>query len=159
MDKSWLKPKDEHIIYEALSAIADNRFELIDECNAKCTSTSKGKFYSIQYDKSLNAIMSNDNMAYYRGEVSYPMVAMLLVIGAFEYDKTILEALKEIPWKDINQRNKNDYMRSVEEVLRDLETKGIDVEKIKTETQRIFVWVMGLKLKYLGDKVVPPNAY
>lgn len=43
----WQKPKDEHIIYEALSAIADERFELIDPKHAKCTSTPKGKFCEI----------------------------------------------------------------------------------------------------------------
>lgn len=159
MDSKWLEPKDEHIVYEALSAIADGRFELTGESSAKCTSTSRGKFYTVNYDPDTNQIMSDDNMAYYRGEVSYPMVAMLLAIDAFEYDHTILDALKGIAWKDINQRNKNDYMKSVGEVLRDLEEKGVKIEIIENEVKRIFTWITGLELKYLGNKVVPPKAY
>jgi hypothetical protein len=155
----WLKPKDEHIVHEALSALADGRFELIDENNAKCTSTSQGKFYSVKYDPKTHSIMSNDNMAYYRDEISYPMVAMLLKKGEIEFDQEILVYLKNIKWKDINQKNKNDYMKSVNEVLGYLEAQGVDIELISNEVDRIFEFIMKLNLNKLGDKVPPPNAY
>jgi hypothetical protein len=155
----WTKPKDEHIVYEALSAIADGRFELLDEHNAKCTSTSAGKFYSIQYDPLTDSIMSNDNMAYFRDEVSYPMVAMLLAKGEIEFDREILVHLKGIKWKDINQKNKNDYMKSVRQVLADLESKGIDIDLIQSEVRKIFEFVNTRPLNKLGDKKFPPKAY
>jgi hypothetical protein len=155
----WIKPKDEHIIYEALSAIADNRFEIVSNTNAKCTSTSKGKFYEIEYNQEAKEIMSNDNMAYYRGEISYPMVAMFLLKKEIPYDENILIHFANIPWKDINQKNKNDYMKSVAEFLKRLETNGIDVTYIKDEVGRIFAYISNLELSYLGNKTRPPNAY
>lgn len=155
----WQNPQDEHIVYEALSAIADGRFELIDNNNAKCTSTSKGKFYTIQYEPSTNSIMSNDNMAYYRDEVSYPMVAFLLENREIEFDRNILEPLKGIKWKDINQKNKNDYMKSVRQVLDNLNQIGIDIDLTQKEVIRIFKAINSKELKKLGEKTVPPRAY
>lgn len=155
----WLQPRDSHIVYEALSAIADGRFELTGENTAKSTSTSRGKFYEVEYDPKTASIMSNDNMAYYAGEISYPMVAMLLVKGVIKYDEKILKGLKAIPWKDINQKNKNDYMKSVDEVLGDLKLKGIDIEHVRTECNRIYEEVKQMKLNYLGNKKIPPKAY
>lgn len=155
----WQNSQDEHIVYEALSAIADGRFELIDNNNAKCTSTSKGKFYTIQYEPSTNSIMSNDNMAYYRDEVSYPMVAFLLENREIEFDRNILEPLKGIKWKDINQKNKNDYMKSVRQVLDNLNQIGIDIDLTQKEVIRIFKAINSKELKKLGEKTVPPRAY
>lgn len=154
---TWKKPKEEHIVYEALSAIADGRFELLDEQNAKCASTSREKFYSITYDAVAGKIMSNDNMAYYRDEVSYPMVAMLLMKGEFGYDQSILEPLKGIKWKDINKKNKNDYMKSVREALENLAGEGADVGKICNEVAKIFAFINAKELKLLGSKKHPPR--
>lgn len=155
----WLPPKDEHIVYEALSAIADGRFELIDENNAKCTSTSQGKFYSVKYDPASQSIMSNDNMAYFRDEVSYPMVALLLQRGDIKFNQEILNNLAGIKWKAINQKNKNDYMKSVEQVLADLQAKGVDTELIRSEVNKIFQSLNSFELNKLGAKVFPPKAY
>lgn len=155
----WSKPKNEHIVYEALSAIADGRFELIDKAHAKCTSTSGNKYYEILFDAEKCAIMSNDNMAYYVGEVSYPMVAMMLVLGRIKYDKSLLKPLKGIKWKDINQKNNNDYMKSVAEVLNKLENEGHDVKNIKLSITELFQEVLKLDLIHLGEKTVPPDKY
>jgi hypothetical protein len=154
---NWLPPKDEHIIYEALSAIADKRFEMIGDSKARCTSTSKGKFYEIELIG--NAIMSNDNMAYYRGEISYPMVAMFLEKDMYPFDREILNHLIGIRWKDINQKNKNDYMKSVGEVLAKLSNQGVDTEHIKSEVSKIFVELIDTTFTYLGERKTPSNAY
>lgn len=156
---NWLKPKDEHVVYEALSAIADARLELIDENNAKCTSTSKGKFYTIKYDPATESIMSDDNMAYYRDEVSYPMIALLIARGDISFNHEILQHLKDIKWKDINQKNKNDYMKSVREVLVGLKTQGVNIQLIETEVARIFEFISSKNLQKLATKVLPPSAY
>lgn len=153
----WLKPKDEHIIYEALSAIADKRFEMLSETKAKCTSTSRGKYYEIEMIG--NSIMSNDNMAYYRGEISYPMVAMFMEKGIYPYDRGILEQFVGVKWKDINQKNKNNYMKSVGEVLENIKSRGGDVEHIKDEVDRIFGQLCDTNFEVLGEKRLPPQAY
>lgn len=155
----WNPPKNNHIIYEALSAIADNRLIFIDSNKAQCISTSHGKHYDIEYDLTNMAIMSNDNMAYYVNEVSYPMVAILLEKGKINYDRKILEYLKDIHWKDINQRFKNDYMKSVNFVLSSLAQNNVDIEYIKREVNNIWKQLINLKLTILGNKKLPPNVY
>ena len=103
--------------------------------------------------------MSNDNMAYYRDEISYPMVAFFLENNEIQFDRSILEYLRNIKWKDINQKNKNDYMKSVGQVLAGLAEKGVDVELIKKEVTKIFEAINSKELLKLGEKIFPPKAY
>jgi hypothetical protein len=154
----WLPP---HIskIYEALTAIADKRIELVSENEARITSSSRGKFYTITYDPTTNSIMSNDNTAYYTGSVSYPMIALLMLKGIITYDQSLLSPLSNIVWKDIMQKYKNDYDKGIEHVLSDLAGKGIDVIDIKIKISPIYQQASSLTLNYLGKKVLPPKAY
>jgi len=146
------------MVYEALSAIADKRFEFTTENRATCISTTKGKSYFIMYDLSTMSIMSNDNMAYYMGETSYPMIALLLVKKVLTYDEKILAHLKSIPWKTINRRNKGDYMKSVLEVLAQLQEKGVDVKHIDDEAEKIYGQVLKLEIGILGKKMMPASG-
>lgn len=155
----WKQPKDIHVVYEAISAVADKRISLIGKNKAKCFSTSGNKYYEIEYDPEADSIMSNDNMAYYVKQISYPMVAYFLVIKKISYNKDILKYFKNIKWKDINQKNKNNYMKSVEEVLDKIEKEGGDSKYIKEEVEKISVQVLNMKLKYLGKLKTPPQAY
>lgn len=64
----WTQP---HFIkfYEALGAIADGRVEVDpnDHNKAKIYSSNRDKFYEVSYDPENNAIMANDNAAYWKG--------------------------------------------------------------------------------------------
>lgn len=160
---NWQPP---HIskIYEALTAIADNRMELSEnKRTAKCYSSSKGKFYEIEYDKESHSIMSNDNTAFFKGEISYPMIAMLMLIGELPYSMNLANQFKDIPWKDLLQKykkkGKNDYDAGVEEVLNTISAKGIDVTPIKAEVERIHKLALELKLERLGKMRFPPKGY
>ncbi len=155
--KSWKKAKDEHIVYEALTAIADNRIE-IEKGTARCFSSSRNKFYTVHFDLEKMLFMSDDNMAYYRDEVSYPMLAVLLKENKIIFDQTILPYFKNIPWKDINQKNKNDYMKSVKEFLEKIERIETR-ENTESECIKIFSELNKLNLKVFGEKVLPPNKY
>lgn len=154
----WLPP---HIskIYEALTAIADNRIEMVGENEAKITSSSRGKFYTITYDPTTSSIMSNDNTAYYTGSISYPMIALLMLKGVINYDKSLLAPLSNIVWKDVMQKYKNDYDKGIEHVLNDLSVKGINIEEMKVKIIPIYDQALSLKLNYLGKKIMPPKAY
>lgn len=154
----WKKP---HIskIYEALTAIADKRIELTSEFKARCYSSSKGKFYEIEYDPETDSIMSNDNTAFYTDSVSYPMIALLMLKGKMIYEPKLLDMLKGIYWKEINQKFKNDYDQAIEFVLADLKSKNIDVDFIQIEIGKIYERVGDLQLNYLGEKIKPPVAY
>lgn len=154
----WNKP---HIskIYEALTAIADSRIELTGPNKAKCYSSTKSKFYEVEYNPDTNEMMANDNTAFYTGSVSYPMIALLMLTGKITYDQKLLPILKGIVWKDINQKFNNDYDQAIEFVLNDLENKGFDINYLKNSIQDIYQKTCDLKLGYLGTKKQPPAGY
>lgn len=155
----WKTPPDNHIVYEALTALADKRLEVINDHEAHCYSSSGRKYYAITYDPQTHAIMSNDNMAYYIGQVSYPMIAFLMMKGEISYDYRLLECLKGIPWKDINQKFLNQWEKSVGYVLAQLKERCIDTAYVQDEVAKIFAIVQKLDLTQLGEKIVPPKAY
>lgn len=154
----WKQP---HIskVYEALSAIADERIELCGENEAKCTSTSRGKFYTINYDPKSNSIMSNDNSAFYTDNLSYPMIAILMLKGIVDYDKELLSPLKDIAWKDINQKYKDDFDLGLDYYFTNLFPKDLDLNIFKNKVKSIFDFVCTLKINHLGKKIQPPKAY
>lgn len=153
----WKKP---HIskVYEALTAIADDRMEIHGN-SAKCYSSSGDKFYDIKYDPKIGSIMSNDNAAYYTRSLSYPIIAYLMMIDKIPYEKSLLEIFKEIYWKDINQNFKNDYDKSIKYVMGEFKQNGEDVENIRREIKKIYDFTCGLKIKTFGELQRPPKGY
>ncbi|MDD4027341.1 MAG: hypothetical protein PHO75_04105 [Candidatus Shapirobacteria bacterium] len=153
----WKKP---HIskIYEALTAIADDRFELNGN-RAKCYSSSGEKFYDIEYDPINGGIMSNDNTAYFTYSLSYPMIGYLMLINKVPYEKKLLEILKDICWKDINQKFKNDYDKSIKLVLGELKSEDQNVDFIRDEIKKIYDFIYKLQIKTLGKLQRPPKGY
>ncbi len=155
----WLTPPIEKV-YEALTAIADSRIEPSeDKLAAKLYSSSGNKFYTINYDPQNRQIMSDDNSAFYTDQISYPMIALLMLSGEINYNESLLEPMRAIKWKDINQKHKNNYAAAVEEVLECLATKGVDNDWIRSEVVGIYNQVKELKLKKLGTKKRPSKAY
>jgi hypothetical protein len=146
-------------VYESLSAVADNRIVIISETKAKCTSTSGNKYYDIHFDLNTGATMSNDNSAYYTDTLSYPLIALLMITNRLDYDKDLLQYFKNIFWKDINQKFKNDYDKAIDYVLAEFVIKNYPVEKIKNKINLIYKNVCALKIKQLGPKQTPPSAY
>ena len=154
----WEKP---HIskIYEALTALADSRIELLSPQKAKCYSSSDNKFYEIEYDPKSDSIISNDNSAFYTGSLSYPMIAFLMLTGRIAYEKKLERPLSGIHWKDINQKFNNDYDSAVDYVLSRLKDKGVSVDFVRDEIGKIYKIVCSLKLNHLGEKRLPPKGY
>jgi|GEM_PF-646762 len=146
-------------IYEAVSAIADDRVLLVSENESHCTSTSRGKYYTTTYDPETNSIMSNDNTAYYTLNMSYPMIALLMLKDVIPYDPSLLEPLKNIPWKDINQQYKDDYDLGLDHYFKQLMPKNVSEAEIKSKIQTIYQYTYSLQLNYLGKKIKPPTAY
>lgn len=154
----WKKP---HItkVYEALTAIADKRIEKIMPNKAKVFSSSKGKFYEVEYDPETNAITCNDNSAYYTDTLSYPMIAYLMLEGVIKYNPKLLEPLSGILWKDINTKFKNNWESGIFHVLAILVEKGYDKKFIEQEIDTIYQQVKKLEIKQLGEKQRPPKGY
>lgn len=157
MNEYWQLPPKEKI-YEAITCIADDRVETNEELTeAKIYSSRRDKFYTVTYEPENQLIMSDDNSAWFVDQVSYPMITLLMLRGEIEYDKSLLESLKGIVWKDVNKKHKNNWAKAAREVLDELAGRGIDVNLIEGEIDRMYEFISNLKLKKLGKKKFPPR--
>ena len=125
----WIDPPLKQI-YGALTCISDDRIE-VEGNSAKVYSSSRGKYYTVKYDGEKNAIMSNDNTAYWKGYLSYPSIAFLMKTGVLDYNPKYSEALKGVIWKDVNVKFKNDFDKAIEYV-RDTTLKPYSVYSSRT---------------------------
>lgn len=143
-------------IYEALGTVADGRIELNGD-TAKVFSSSGQKFYEVQYDPAENAIMANDNASYWQGYLGYPAIAMLFKLGVLEYKAELAGLLKGIAWKDLNQKFKNNFEKTVAHIEESMSDE--DREKLHAYISQIDKDIKKLKLSLLGPKVKPPTGY
>lgn len=143
-------------IYEALGAVADDRIEVLGN-KAKVYSSSRNKFYDVTYNPAAQEIMSNDNSSYWKGDLGYPSISFLMKIGVLPYEENLGIILKGIPWKDINQKFKNDFDKALESVLSSkTEKERVDLSAF---VQKVDAEIKNLDLGLLGNKTLPPNGY
>lgn len=143
-------------IYEALGSIADDRVEVTGN-TAKIFSSSGNKFYQVRYDSATEAIMVNDNGSYYQSYLGYPAIAYLMLIGELPYTPAVAEKLKGIAWKDINQRFKNDFDKTLEFILAD--KSATERREIEAEIGKIDEQLQAKPYNLLGPKKKPPEGY
>ena len=152
------KPTPKVKVYEAIGCVADGRVE-VDGNTAKVFSSSRGKYYSVQYDPATNAIMVNDNASYWKGYLGYPGVAFLLKIGKLPYDSAAGQAIKDIAWKEINTKHKNDFEEALLEIREIIIARGDDWSAVEQSASAIYDQLQGQTFPMLGPKVKPPAGY
>ena len=143
-------------VYEALGAVADGRLEISGN-SGKCFSSSGNKYYEVTYEPESNAIMANDNASYWNGSLGYPAVAFLLQTEVLPYKSELGELLKNIKWKDINQKFKNDFDKTVEYILSGFD-EGTRWE-LEAYAEELLSEIEKMKLVPLGKKKFPPKGY
>ncbi len=144
-------------VYEALSAVADGRVTLGQECKAKVVSSSLDKSYDVSWSDDKRAFFSNDNASFWQGYLGYPIIAVLLSLKVIPFDESIAKALAGIPWKKLNTKFKRDYEKAVDHVLSNLQTASVAREDIEQEVQRIHEAIKCLELEKFGaGKKRPP---
>ncbi len=143
-------------IYEAIGAVADGRIE-VNGNEAKVYSSSGNKFYTVNYDPSTNSIMTNDNGSFWKGYLGYPAIAFLMKIGVLPYQEKIGHLLEDIKWKDINQKFKNDFDKTLDFIL---SSKTVAEKQILNNfVVKIDKEIRELNLALLGPKAKPPTGY
>ena len=145
-------------IYEALGCLADGRLRE-EKGEVRVYSSSGNKFYIILYDAEQNAIMTNDNGTYWKGYLGYPAITYLMSIGKIQFQEKHSVALKDIPWKDINTKNKNDFEKTKEDVHKIIVENGGDLEDFKNEVKSILQQIVDLGMNKLGKRMKPPSGY
>jgi hypothetical protein len=122
-------------------------------------SSSRGKKYTVLWNAENKAIMTNDNGTYWQGYLGYPAVAFLMKQGLIKYDEKIATALKNIPWKDINTKYKNNFEKTLEDIWKIVGEKGVSKNEIETEVEWILKGLEKLGLVWLGKRIKPPSGY
>jgi hypothetical protein len=153
MATEWkLPPKAK--VYEALSAVADGRVEIIGPGEAKVTSSSRDKIYDVTWSGE-REVSSNDNASFWQGYIGYPIIAVLLTTGRLSFDQAIARHLSGIPWKRLNTKFKRDYDAVVKHVLDEIDAQGGDSRAIISAADAIFVELSKLRLT-AGERKRPP---
>jgi hypothetical protein len=139
----WGLPPIEKI-YEAFSAIADDRVRMGDGF-ALVSSSDAAKEYKVKWNGEVYS--SNDNASYWQGYMGYPVIAVLMLRGKLGFDKSIPVFFKGINWKKINAEHKNNYAEAAGFVLDKLSSEGIDTARIRDEAQNIYEQIKRLDIK------------
>lgn len=143
-------------IYEALGAIADGRI-MIENDKAMVYSSSGNKSYEVVFSEDKNAIMANDNGSYWVGYLGYPSIAFLMQNGMLEFIPEYAEALKNIKWKEINTKNKNNFNLTQKEVDQILVEKDVILDEFYLYLVNIMKKIEELDINLLGRKIKPPK--
>jgi hypothetical protein len=136
MPKPWKMPPAIKI-YEALGAIADGRVVMSDDRHASVRSSDGVKTYDVEISSDGREISSNDNGSYWQGYLGYPGIAMLLARGLYGPRPDVLHGLAGIPWKELNTQFHNDYERTLAEVMRIAEARGVSAELMTAEVDAV----------------------
>jgi hypothetical protein len=155
MPETWKMPPPIKI-YEALGAIGDARVRLEDEHHALVTSSEGGKTYEVEISDDGREISCNDNASYWQGYLGYPAIAVLLMRGLYRAPANVIDALAEIPWKEINRRFKNDYDKTLTEVNKIVEASGHDPDAVASEVESIMEALRNLA-PVRGKRRRPPS--
>ncbi|MFA7244488.1 MAG: hypothetical protein WC080_04350 [Patescibacteria group bacterium] len=142
-------------IYEALGSIADNRVH-INGNSAKVYSSDGLKYYDVVYNPDSHSIMSNDNGSYWQGYLGYPSIAFLMLSSVIKYDETEAEAFRDIEWKKINTKFKNDFDKTIEFIFSQKITDKNIQQKISADANKILSDIENLDLNLLGKRAKPP---
>jgi hypothetical protein len=124
-------------VYEALGAVGDGRVRILDDANARVTSSDGAKTYAVFIADAGRAIASDDNASRWQGYIGYPAIAVLLQRGILKAPANVSDALDDIPWKEINRRNRNNHAKTLAEVSRIVEESGHDPDAVAAEAQSI----------------------
>jgi hypothetical protein len=157
MTSLWKMPPRAKV-YEALSAVADDRVTFAAERTAEVTSSSGDKKYLIEWSEDGVKISSNDNASYYQGYLGYPIIAVLLKLGRISYQPEVAAKLAGIRWKQLNTKHKRNYDKAIEEALSTLPDREADRETIEREVTLIFDRLPGLQLERGGVIRPPPSG-
>lgn len=103
--------------------------------------------------------MSNDNGSYWAGYLGYPSIAFLMLKCRIKYNPKFSEALKNISWKDVNEKFRNNYKKTEAFVLDLVKERGFNTTELLKEVENILEQVRKLNMELLGEKTKPPSGY
>ena len=135
------KPTPIEKIFEAWTALADNRVHLHDDY-ADVSSSDGEKTYVVRFKG--DQYSSDDNATFWQGYPGYPVIAVLMLQGKLPYDKEEAKLWSHINWTQLNKSFKNNYAAAVEEAAK---THDIDLQKSYKRAQNVMNKLQSLPLE------------
>ena len=135
-------------VYEALSAIADQRIKM-EADHALVTSSNYSKTYTVKFSE--KQYSSNDNATYWQHYAGYPIIAVLIKQGKIqipENEKDLLTEFKNINWKKLNTHYKKKYDKAIAYFLNTVSDK----DRIQDLVKQIFNQLMQLDIQVKGNR-------
>lgn len=128
-------------VYEAWTAIEDNRIELHDGY-ATVKSSDDTKEYTVRF--SGDTYSSDDNATYWQGYPGYPVIAVMMLQGRLPFDEEEAGKWKDVNWKAINTKFRNKYAKAVESVA---EERDINLQESQKAAEKVMVALKTLEIK------------
>ena len=144
-------------VYEALGAIGDGRVRIEDARRALVTSSDATKTYEVEVSEDGAEISSNDNASFWQGYLGYPAIAVMIARGLIDADETAVKALAGVPWKQLNTRYRNDYERTLEDVMQRATANGYDPAAITAAAEEVLKAVRSIA-PHQGARRRPPRT-
>lgn len=135
-------------IPEAYTAVEDDRIKLFDDY-AIVKSSNNEKEYLIKWEN--NIYYSNDNSTYWQGYIGYPVIAVLMLKNKLSLNREISKYFKNVNWNEINKNNKNDYKKSVDQILINIDSK--EKEFIYEEFDKVYEEIKNLNIELTRKKL------
>lgn len=131
-------------IYEAYSALADNRINV--ERNMAYVDSSDGtKRYKAEWVEDMYS--STDNATYWQGYTGYPVIGILILQKKLKLDESIIPYFSGVNWNELNQKHKRDYRAVLLEVFEQKKLSKGEMEKIENMTQQVFEQLQDIDIK------------
>lgn len=142
-------------IYEALSAVSDDRVKKKGDTIAEVVSSSGNKTYIVEWSE--DSITANDNASYWQGYMGYPILAILMTLGKIHFNRDVATLLSGIPWKTINTKYRNNYEKAIAAALDFIRASSQQRKLIKAEIDNIMNQIMELQFRKLPKRRQPPK--
>lgn len=144
-------------VFEAFTAVADDRVRLTGRDSATVVSSGGDRTYDVEWSEDGLTIVANDNASYWQGYLGYPILAVLLVRAELRADAGAVAALAGVPWHDLNKRFKRDYDAAVAHVLGGLPPGGPDAVAVGRAVDGVMDQLAALDLRRAGRGRRPPK--
>lgn len=141
-------------VLEALSAVAGGRVERLGGGWYRVRSSDGTRVYRVYVDPSRGLVYSDDNGTRLRGYIGYPIIAVLMLEGLLPYDREAGEALRDIPWRELNERYRR-YAPVMEYAFRVAGERGVPRERLEKLIADVLAGLRRMRLRGLPE---PPGG-
>jgi hypothetical protein len=144
-------------VYEAIGALADRRVKDSGGRTVEVVASDGKTSYVVEIDEDGRVISASDNASYWQGYIGYPGIAVMIGRGLYQPSHATLEALRGIPWREINRQFRNDWTKVINQVEQQAAERGFDPATIRADCEAALAALLRLA-PLRGRRLKPARA-